>query len=199
MVGRWKGFLNILFMGIPPEIPEEMFAEVEKDWPSFYVKTKQELIAKIERRATSKRQSMDGNATRGSYKFTGIAFIIAAAVAIMLAPETGVAAQILFKVCISIMLLGSGLLLIVISAKGKVMRRELNAEPTAITMAKKALETQRYYRKNPKMRLWFEYKEIAETLHKCEMILLAERRGAWLVSTPGVVAVIVMVVAMCLA
>lgn len=199
MLVRWRMFQSILFLGITPKLRSSYFKGIRGKWKDIPEERRAELVAKLEKKTRNKRESMGENAARGNYKFTGIAFIIAASIALFLAPTTSVVSQIILRICIGLLLGGSGLLLIVISAKGKVMRKKLRYVPTGIEIALRAYASERYYKHRPSMKCWQEFVDATYALHKCEMILLAERRGSWLASTPAAFAVLLMIVGVALA
>lgn len=198
MLENWKLYLKLIFLGITPDPDSEKLRVVKEEvWPKLKEENKLALINKLEGKAIRKRDSMEKNAARGSYKFTGIAFIIAGGVALLVAPEVSSASRILFQICIGILLLGSGFLLVIISAKAKVMAKQ-DLTPEGIKMAHTALEAQMLYEQRPEMAHWFEYEEAMGDLYKCNLHTIGERRAAWTIAAVGFIATIAMIVAVCL-
>lgn len=201
MLQRWKDyFIGTFLKGTTPRVDRRLIEAIEKIWPTISEEGKLKLIEKLEKEVRNKRESMGENAARGNYKFTGLAFIAAAGVSALFATtNTSTPSKVILLSCISVLFASAGILLIVISAKSKVMRKKLNYVPTGIMRAREVHAAEYYYQLHPEMMHWYDWLEATIDLHKCEIILMIERRASWVASRASAIAVFAMIPGLALA
>lgn len=190
---RSRALFACYFLGDTPKIKSRVMMAAE-DWRQLGKSEREPLIARINKKAESKRASIGENASRCNFLLAGLAFIIGAAITVMLFTGTSKPSQIVLQVAVSIILFATSFLLLTVSAKGKVIRRKLDYVPTGLQMLSRALEAQEFYKKNPETELFLDYVDATIRLHKCEFILLVERRAVWLATMIAISGLLTMII-----
>jgi hypothetical protein len=182
------------FKGDTPAIDQTEIDKAKENWRALDSSAKQTEISRAREKANRKRESIGENAARCNFLLAGLAFIIGAAITVMLFVSTSTPSQIVLQVSASIILFATSFLLLTIAPKAKVMRKKLDYVPTAFKGLVRARMAQELYASDEQMLWWYDFETEAVRLHKCEFILLVERRAIWLATMILISALMLMVV-----
>lgn len=189
---RTTMLFRAFFTGIVDDIPEAVFHDMEKGWKKLT--DKNGFLDSIKQQSAARRQSMFETATRSNYLMVVTAFVIAANVAMLVAPGGGAASQVLLKISTSMIALAAAILTLAISAKSKVMKRpreggEVEPEEMLAKMSiHPSLDTIQ----------WAQVKSESNKLHKRKIILVVERRAQWASAVLMAAGLMVMIVGVCI-
>ena len=193
MIARTRMLLRVFFIGDTPPIDPHVIEKDRANWEKLEAGAQAELIQDLTKKADARRASISENASRCNFLIAGLAFIFGAGVTIMLQPGMTGALILLFKIGNSLLLLSTGILLVTISAKAKILRRQLDYRPKASKLLSTALENQAEH--SGKLAGFGTYLHQMIRLHKCDFILMVERRAVWTVMTIATLALLILLIA----
>ena len=196
---RTTMFLKAFFIGVVDDIPQVVLRGMEEKWNGL--KHKDEFLQDIKQQSASKRESMFETATRSNYLIVVAAFVIAANVAMLVAPDGSAASQVLLKISTSLIALAAAIMTIAISAKSKVMKKPCEGgeiEPEALLRRAFSIESEAAVAPNVDVKQWKELVSASHKLQKRKIILVVERRAQWISAVFMSIGLIVMIIGICL-
>jgi hypothetical protein len=184
------------FTGIVDELPESILEAMLKKWQKL--EGKDEYLEDVKQQSVSRRKSMFETATRSNYLLVVAAFVIAANVAMIVAPGGSTASQVLLKISTSMIALAAAVLTIAISAKSKVMKRpRKGGEVEPAEMLDAALQAEQSTTTDHDTVKWERVKRESNRLHKRKIILVVERRAQWIPAILMAAGLLVFIVGVC--
>jgi hypothetical protein len=189
--------LKAYFTGIVDDLPQATLEDMKREWAGLT--DKDDLLEEVERLSASRRQSMFETATRSNYLLVVAAFVIAANVAMLVAPDGTTTSVVLLKISTSMIVLAAAILTIAISAKSKTMKKPRAGgefEPTEMLHQALGIESQT---STPALdvKAWKKFVDASNKLHKRKIVLVAERRAQWISAMLMTTGLLVMIAGIC--
>lgn len=195
---RTRMILKAYLTGIVDDLPQATLERMQQEWVNLT--DKDGLLEEVERLSASRRQSMFETATRSNYLLVVAAFVIAANVAMLVAPDGNATGVVLLKISTSMIVLAAAILTIAISAKSKTMkkpRRGGEIEPAEMLHRALGIESQT---STPDLdvKAWKKFVDASNKLHKRKIVLVAERRAQWISAMLMATGLLVMIAGICI-